>query len=76
MLEIEKLDDAFSPAYEAARQYIDAQKERSRDSSEILAVDMLNRTNIFFRSETYRKDGPQEVGIVVGTVTPTLRRRH
>ena len=34
ILEMEKLDDEFSTAYEAARQYIDAQKERSSDTSE------------------------------------------
>ena len=34
ILEMEKLDDEFSTAYEAARQYIDAQKERSTDTSE------------------------------------------
>ena len=64
---MEKLDDEFSTAYEAARQYIDAQKERSSDTSEILSVEMLNRMNISDRSETYRKDEPnvsQEVGIV------------
>lgn len=32
VLEMEKLDDEFSTAYEAARQYIDAQKERSSDT--------------------------------------------
>ena len=54
---MEKLDDEFSPAYKAARQYIDAQKEKSSDISEILSVKMLNRMNISDRSETYRKDG-------------------
>ena len=59
--------EIFSTAYETARQYIDAQKERSSDNSEILSVEMLNRMNISDRSETYRIDGPnvsQEVGFV------------
>ena len=67
VLEMEKLDDELSTTYAAARQYIDAQKESSSDTSEIFSVDLLNQMNISDQSETYSKDGhnvSQEVGTV------------
>ena len=67
VLEMEKLDDVFATTYAAARQYIDAQKEQSCETSEIRSIDLLNRMNISNQSETYRKEGhniSQEVGIV------------
>ena len=57
VLEMEKLDDEFATIYAAARQYIDAQKEQSCETSEILSIDLLNRMNISDQSETYRKEG-------------------
>ena len=67
ILEMEKLNDEFSATHTAARQYIDAQKEKSSDSSEILSIDLLNQMNISDQSKTYRKEDhsvSQEVGTV------------
>ena len=67
VLEMEKLEGEFATTYVAARQYIDAQKEQSCETSEILSIDLLNRMNISDQSETYRKEEhniSQEVGIV------------
>lgn len=67
LLEMEKLDDEFSATRTAARQYINAQKETSSDTSEILSVDLLNRMNISDQSEAYKKEEhsvSQEVGTV------------
>ena len=67
VLELDTLDDEYSSAHKAARQYIDTQKEQSSDASEMLSIDLLNRMSISDKSETFRKDGPNvshEVGIV------------
>ena len=67
VLEIDTLDDEYSSAHKAARQYIDTQKEQLSDASELLSIDLLNRMSISDKSETFRKDGPNvshEVGIV------------
>ena len=64
---IDTLDDEYSSAHKAARQYIDTQKEQSSDASEMLSIDLLNRMSISDKSETFRKDGlnvSHEVGIV------------
>ena len=67
VLVIDTLDDEYSSAHKAARQYIDTQKEQSSDASEMLPIDLLNRMSILDKSETFRKDGlnvSHEVGIV------------
>ena len=67
VLVIDTLDDEYSSAHKAARQYIDMQKEQSSDAWEMLSIDLLNRMSILDKSETFRKDVPNvshEVGIV------------
>ena len=58
VLEMEKVEEEFYSAYEAAREYLDSQKEgRSSVCSDIVSVDMLQRMSITDKSETHRKEG-------------------
>ena len=58
VLEIKKNEEEFYSAYEAAREYLDSQKEgRSSVCSGIVSTDMFQRMNITDHSETYRKEG-------------------
>ena len=38
---LEKIEEEFTTAYEAARQFLDSQKEKSSEASEILSTDLL-----------------------------------
>lgn len=56
VLEMEKIEEEFTTAYEAARQWLDSQKEQSSEASEILSIDMLNRMNISDQSERFTEE--------------------
>ena len=46
VLEMEKVEEEFAIAYEAARQCLDSQKQQSSETSETLSIDLLNRMDI------------------------------
>ena len=46
VLEMEKVEEEFTIAYEAARQCLDSQKQQSSETSETLSIDLLNRMDI------------------------------
>ena len=77
--EMEKLDDEYYSAYEAAREYLESrQDERCSVSSDILSIDMLEQMNI---SETNKKEemgtqqGLRQKGEEAGTVSSNKNNR-
>lgn len=66
--EMEKIDDEYSSAYEAANEYLQSrQDERSSVTSDILSINMTEQMNI---SETNDKERPgiqrnDEVGTII-----------
>ena len=55
-LETDKLEEDYNSAYDVARHYLYSRKgEQSSETSEILAIDLLNKMNIDYNSGTYQK---------------------
>ena len=71
-LETDKLEEDYNSAYDVARHYLHSLKgEQSSETSEILAIDLLNRMNIDDNSGTYQKQesaGLQETSKKVGFI--------
>ena len=66
VLEMEKIEEEFTTAYEAARRCLDSQKEKSSEASEILSIDLVIRMNISSQSERFteeRQNASQESSI-------------
>lgn len=68
--EMEKLEDEYSTASEAAREHLNARwDDRSSVASDILSVDMVQKLNITDNSETYQKQAIREVNNKIKLLT-------
>ena len=73
VLEMKRIEEEFTSTYEAARRFLDTQKEQSTETSEILIVDMLDRLNISEQLDEYEE---RRYRRVVWTATPGHQYRH
>ena len=70
VLEMEKIEEEFAIAYEAARQCLDSQKQQSSETSETLSIDLLHRMDVFdrhYRASLYQTS--QKVGLATYSAT-------
>ena len=56
VIEIKKIEDDFSTANGAAREYLDSRRDdMSSVASDILSIDLVHKMNISDHSKTYKK---------------------